>query len=159
MTPADWPGVASIYRQGIDTGDATFEAAVPTWEAWDASHKPRCRLVAEAEGDVVGFAALNAVSQRAVYAGVAEVMIYVAEHARGRGVGRTLLSALIRCSEADGIWSLQAGVFPENKPSVAVHRAAGFRVLGTRERIGRGPDGRWRDVVILERRSRVVGGR
>jgi len=157
MESADWPAVASIYRQGIETGDATFETEVPSWEAWDAARLETCRLVAEADGRVAGFAALSPTSYRPVYAGVAEVMVYVAAEVRGRGVGRLLLDALVQRSEDAGIWTLQAGIFPENEASIAVHRASGFRVLGTRIRPGRAVDGRWRDVVLLERRSTVVG--
>lgn len=157
MSAGDWPVVADIYAQGIATGDATFETSVPSREAWDAARRPDCRLVAEVEGAVVGFAALSATSYRPVYAGVAEVMVYVAERARGRGVGRRLLDALVASAEDAGVWTLQAGIFPENGASIAIHRSAGFRVLGTRERLGRAADGRWRDVVLMERRSPRVG--
>lgn len=157
LRAADWPAVAEIYRQGIDTGDATFETVVPPWSDWTAARRSDCRLVAEMEGEVVAFAALSPVSYRAVYAGVAEVMVYVADAWRGRGVGGRLLGALVVRSEAAGVWTLQASIFPENEASIAIHRAAGFRVSGTRERVGRGPDGRWRDVTLMERRSPVVG--
>lgn len=157
LTADDWPVVAEIYRQGIATGDATFETTVPTWEEWDASRTPVARLVAESTGGVEGFAAVSAVSRRAVYAGVAEVMVYVADGARGRGVGRQLLEALVEATEVAGIWTLQAGIFPENRASIAIHEKLGFRVVGVRERLGRFHDGRWRDVVLMERRSRVVG--
>jgi phosphinothricin acetyltransferase len=157
MDPTDWSAVASIYRRGIETGDATFETEVPPWTAWDAARLSVCRLVAEVDGGVVGFAALSPTSYRPVYAGVAEVMVYVAADLRGRGVGRLLLDALVERSEEAGIWTLQAGIFPENQASIALHRASGFRVVGTRIRPGRAADGRWRDVVLLERRSDVVG--
>jgi len=157
MAHEDWPAVASIYRQGIATGDATFETEVPSWEAWNAARLPLCRLVAESGDEVVGFAALSPTSHRAVYAGVAEVMVYVAEDVRGRGVGRRLLDALVARAEEAGVWTLQAGIFPENRASIAIHAAVGFRVLGTRERLGRAADGRWRDVVFMERRSDAVG--
>jgi phosphinothricin acetyltransferase len=157
MVPTDWPAVASIYLQGIATGDATFETEVPSWEAWDAARLPGCRLVAEVEGRVAGFATLSPVSRRAVYAGVAEVMVYVAEDTRGRGVGRRLLDALVESAEEAGLWTLQAGIFPENRASIAIHLAADFRILGTWRRLGRATDGRWRDVVLMERRSNVVG--
>ncbi len=157
LSPDDWPAVARIYRQGIATGDATFEASGPTWEAWDQGRLATCRIVAEVDSAVVGFAALSPTSKRAVYAGVAEVMVYVAEGQRGRGVGRRLLDALVRASEDAGVWTLQAGIFPENRASVALHLDLGFRIVGTRERVGRMADGRWRDVTLLERRSRVAG--
>lgn len=156
MTPSDWPAVAEIYAQGIATGNATFETAVPTWEQWDAAHLRGHRLVArEPDGTVLGWAALAPVSDRCAYAGVAENSVYVAEHARGRGVGRLLLDELVAGAERAGIWTVQTGVFPENQASLAVHAASGFRVVGVRERLGKLHD-RWRDVVMLERRSPVV---
>ncbi|MBF9068220.1 GNAT family N-acetyltransferase [Streptacidiphilus fuscans] len=153
--------VLDVYRQGIETGNATFETEVPTWEAFDRGRLPAHRLVAvdddpKAAATVLGWAATSAVSSRPVYAGVLEVGIYVRADARGRGVGRALLAALIASTEAAGVWTLQAGIFPENTASLALHTAAGFRVVGTRERIGRTPEGRWRDVTMLERRSRQV---
>jgi L-amino acid N-acyltransferase YncA len=151
----DWPAVAAVYEEGIRTRLATFETAAPTWADWDASHLPAHRLVAEQDGDVVGWAALGPVSGRCVYAGVTENSVYVAERARGRGVGRELLAALVRGADLDGIWTIQAGVFPENRASLALHRVCGFRVVGVRERLGK-LDGTWRDVVLLERRSPVV---
>jgi L-amino acid N-acyltransferase YncA len=156
MRAGDWPAVAEIYAQGIATGDATFETDVPTWDRWDAVHLPGHRLVAELDGAVVGWTAVSAVSGRCVYAGVVEHSVYVAESARGRGVGRRLLAALTESTESAGIWTIQTGIFPENEPSLALHRAAGFRVLGVRERPGQ-LHGRWRDVVLLERRSAVAG--
>jgi L-amino acid N-acyltransferase YncA len=152
----DWPAVREIYQQGIDTGHATFETAVKGWPAWDAYILPRCRLVAEKEGRVIGWAALSPVSRRKVYAGVAEVSIYVAGDQQGQGVGTLLLTALVEASEDAGIWTLQAGIFPENEASVALHQKCGFRVVGRREKIGQ-MGGRWRDVLLLERRSRIVG--
>jgi L-amino acid N-acyltransferase YncA len=154
MRDDDWPVVARIYEEGIATGDATFETAVPSWEAWDAAHGP-VRLVAEHRDEVVGWAALAPVSRRPAYAGVAEVSVYVAAAARGAGVGRGLLAALVEASEPAGYWTLQAGVFPNNTASLALHAAAGFRVVGRRERIG-ARDGVWRDVILLERRSATV---
>jgi L-amino acid N-acyltransferase YncA len=151
MTAADWPTVRSIYLEGIATGDATFETAAPEWERWDAAHLKSCRLVARVDNEVAAWAALSPVSARAVYAGVAEVSIYVAQRARGKGLGAALLRALVAESEANGVWTLQAGIFPENTASIALHRPAGFRIVGTRERIGC-MDGRWRDVVLMERR-------
>ena len=157
MSPADWPTVRAIYLEGIATGNATFEQAAPEWEKWDSGHLRDARIVARSDaGDVLGWAALSAVSGRCVYAGVAEVSIYVAERARGRGVGRQLMTRLVAESETAGIWTLQAGIFPENSASIALHQSAGFRVVGQRERIGQ-VNGRWRDVVLMERRSAVVG--
>ena len=157
MTSADWPSVAEIYEQGIESGDATFETEVPAWQAWDAARSPECRIVAEADGEVVGCAGLSPVSERPVYAGVREVMIYVRASARGRGVGGKLLNRLVEETERAGIWTLQAGVFPENAASIRIFEKCGFRVLGTHERLGRFHDGRWRDVVLMERRSEVAG--
>lgn len=157
MQVEDWPRVAAIYAEGMATGLATFETAVPDWPAWDSNHLPACRLVVrEDDGGVMGWAALTPVSGRCVYAGVAEVSVYVTAAARGRGLGRALLQALVGASEAEGIWTLQAGIFPENEASLAIHQQCGFRVVGRRERLGQ-MDGRWRDVLLLERRSRVVG--
>jgi L-amino acid N-acyltransferase YncA len=156
MTAADWPTVRTIYEQGVATGHATFQTVAPAWDAWDAAHLPSCRLVARLDGRVIGWAALSPVSSRAVYAGVAEVSVYVAADARGRGVGRALLQALVTTSEDDGRWTLQAGIFPENVASVHLHEQCGFRVVGRRERIG-ALAGVWRDVLLLERRSALVG--
>ena len=156
MSPEDWNSVRLIYLEGIDTGNATFARVAPEWTEWDQSHLDICRLVARSGTEVLGWAALSPVSRRAVYAGVAEVSIYVAARARGRGVGRRLLAALVEASEATGIWTLQAGIFPENEASIRLHKSAGFRVVGIRERIG-AMNGRWRDVVLLERRSAVAG--
>ena len=157
LAPSDWPAVARIYREGIESGNATFETQVPSWEAWDAARSPDCRLVAEAEGGVVGFAALSPVSRRCVYGGVREAMIYVAAASRGLGVGGRLLERLVAASEAGGVWTLQAGIFPENNASIRIFEKAGFEILGTHRRLGRFHDGRWRDVVFMERRSRVAG--
>src|SRR5215208_1794470 len=157
MLPGHWPAVRAVYLEGVASGDATFETEAPGWERWDASHLRACRLVAVASGErVAGWAALSPVSAREVYAGVAEVSVYVGAEFRGRGVGRALLSALVQASESEGIWTLQAGIFPENTASVALHESCGFREVGRRERVGR-LAGRWRDTVLLERRSRTVG--
>lgn len=156
MRPADWESVQAIYADGIATRQATFELEPPSWEAWDASHLPYARLVARKHEEVVGWAALGPVSRRQAYAGVAEVSVYVAQHHRGMGVGRRLLEALIPLSEQNGIWSLQAVMFPENAGSLALHRRCGFREVGRRERIGR-LDQVWRDTVLLERRSQRIG--
>jgi phosphinothricin acetyltransferase len=155
MRREDWDAVARILAEGIATGQATFETEVPAWEAWDRSHLPAHRLVAAEDGRVLGWAALAPVSPRPVYAGVAEVSVYVAADARGRGVGAALLDALVRSSEHVGIWTLQAGIFPENDASLRLHRSAGFRVVGRRERLGR-LHGTWRDVLLVERRSPVA---
>ncbi len=156
MTRADWPAVRAIYEEGIATGKATFETEAPDWPAWDRAHRPECRLVARLDGDLVGWAALTPYSPRPVYAGVAEVSVYVADRVRARGIGRTLLEAVVAASEEAGIWTLQAGVLAENEASIRLHTAAGFRVVGLRERLA-ARDGVWRDVVLLERRSRTVG--
>jgi L-amino acid N-acyltransferase YncA len=156
MTEQDWPSVRAIYLQGIATGNATFEQSAPEWKEWDERHLPSCRLVARMEDKIVGWAALSAVSSRCVYGGVAEVSIYVAEGTRGRGVGRRLLGALVDASEQNGIWMLQAGIFPENQASIRLHQQAGFRIVGRRERLGC-MNGRWRDIVLMERRSALVG--
>lgn len=156
LLPEHWPAVRTIYEEGIATGDATFETSAPAWEVWDASHLPFARVVAQENGEVLGWGALSGVSDRCAYSGVAEVSIYVTASARGRGVGYALLAALIEESEANGIWTLTAGIFPENVASVRLHEKAGFRVLGVREQIGK-LKGRWRDALLLERRSRVVG--
>lgn len=155
MTPQDWPSVARIYAEGIATRDATFETTVPAWADWDAAHTVEHRWVADA-GEVRGWVACSRVSSRCVYAGVLELSVYVAEAARGRGVGSALLAALVRSTEAAGVWTLETGIFPENTASLALHARHGFRVIGTRERVGQ-MDGTWRDVVLLERRSPVVG--
>lgn len=160
MRDADADSVLAIYGEGIETGHATFQERTPDWTAWDAGHIPPCRLVAEIADGIVGWAALSAVSARPVYRGVREVSVYVAARARGQGVGRELMAALVVESERHGIWTLQAGIFPENEASVALHRDAGFRIVGTRERLGLmtcGPQaGRWRDVLLLERRSDLI---
>jgi L-amino acid N-acyltransferase YncA len=157
MTAAHAEQVLAIYQAGIDEGDATFETAAPPWAAFDSGKLAEHRFVAldPPEGRVLGWVAVSAVSARSAYAGVVEHSVYVHPGARGRGVARALLAELIASSEAAGIWTLQSGVFPENTASIALHRAAGFRVIGTRERVGR-HHGRWRDVVLLERRSPVV---
>ena len=174
LRPEDWSAVREIYREGIATGNATFETELPTWEKWDSAHRQDCRFVAsertdqdaESAGAVnrhdknarLGFAALSSVSTRAVYAGVAEVSVYVAASARGRGIGKALLQALVRDSETHGIWTLQAGIFPENVASIALHKRCGFREVGARHRIGKLGE-TWRDVLLLERRSSTVGSK
>ncbi len=156
LVPGDWDDVARIYADGIASGLATFETDVPAWADWDRAHVARHRLVARADGVTVGWAALAPVSARPVYAGVAEVSVYVAAAARGRGVGTALLAELVASSEAAGVWTLEAGILPENEASVRMHERCGFRVVGRRERLGR-MRGVWRDVLLLERRSPVAG--
>jgi L-amino acid N-acyltransferase YncA len=159
MTADDWPAVRRIYAEGIATGDATLEREAPDWNHFDRSHPSVCRLVARDApgGPIVGWTALGQYSARKVYSGVAWESIYVAEEARGRGVGRALLDALILESEAAGFWTLFAGVMAENKASLALHEAAGFRRVGVQHGMGQDARGRWRDVVLLERRSPTVG--
>jgi L-amino acid N-acyltransferase YncA len=156
MTADDWAAVRRIYEEGIATGHATFQTSAPSWEEWNADHLSACRLVAEDDGRIVGWAALTKVSGRCVYAGVAEISVYVSSSARGRGVGRELLAELVRESEQNGLWTLQAGIFPENAASVAIHERCGFRIVGRRQRLGK-MNGAWRDVLLLERRSATVG--
>jgi L-amino acid N-acyltransferase YncA len=155
LRPLDWPEVVEIYADGIATGVATFEVAPPSWERWDAAH-PSIRVVAAVDGRIAGFCALSPVSDRRCYRGVAEESVYVASWAQGRGLGRALLDEAIARSEAAGIWTLEAGIFPENKPSLRLHLGCGFRLVGVRERLGE-VDGLWRDVLLLERRSEVIG--
>jgi L-amino acid N-acyltransferase YncA len=156
MIEAHAAAVLRIYQAGIDSGNATFETVAPSWNDFDTRFRPDVRFVALSSAEsVLGWVALSPVSARRAYAGVAEVSVYVAPDAAGRGVGRALMAEAIEASEAAGIWTLQAGIFPENTASLALHRAVGFRTVGIRERIGR-RDGRWRDVVLLERRSAKV---
>ena len=155
LRPGDWAEVARIYAEGIATGNATFETEVPSWAAWDAAHLAGHRFLAERDGRAVGWIALSPASRRPCYAGVAEISVYVAEVARGNGVGTELLAAVVAGAERDGLWTLQTSVFPENEPSLALLRRFGFRTVGTRERIGR-LHGVWRDTVLVERRSEVV---
>jgi len=152
LEPAHWEQVRQIYLAGVRTGQATFETEAPSWEKWDAGHLPFARLLATSRGVVKGWAALSPVSARQVYAGVAEASVYMVEGCRGLGLGRALLEQLIDESEKNGIWTLQASIFPENEASVALHKSCGFREVGVRERIGR-LNGFWRDTVLLERRS------
>lgn len=175
MTAADWPSVARIYRAGIDSGDATFERYVPSWEDWSRARLPAPRLLArgavagspdgksrdsepeDGADEARGWAALSPVSSREVYRGVGSVSIYVDPAYARRGIGRALLNALVEESERAGLWTLEAGIFPENQASVALHRACGFELVGVRRRVGQMPDGRWRDVALYERRSTTVG--
>jgi L-amino acid N-acyltransferase YncA len=156
MEPHHWNEVRRIYEEGLSTGNATFQTSAPEWEEWDKAHIESSRLIALDNGQMVGWTALTPVSSRCVYGGVAEVSIYVADSARGKGVGKILLKELIASSEAGNFWTLQAGVFPENIASIKIHEASGFRVIGKREKIGQ-MDGIWRDTILLERRSKTVG--
>jgi L-amino acid N-acyltransferase YncA len=157
MLPQDWQTVAHIYEEGIATGNATFQKDIPTWEEWDGSHLKKCRFIAQdTEGGILGWAALTPVSGRCVYAGVAEVSVYVSPQYHRQGVGKMLMQHLIDSSESDGFWTLQAGIFKENIGSVRLHESVGFRIIGLREKIGQ-LDGVWRDTLLLERRSEKVG--
>ena len=151
LEPEDYPAVANVFAEGISTGRATFETRVPTWEEWDAAHLSEHRFVAELDGELAGWVAVVPFSRRAVYRGVGEESVYVAERARGRGVGRALLEAVIESARNGELWTLQAGIFPDNVASLELHRRLGFREVGVRERIGQ-LDGAWRDVVLLELR-------
>ena len=152
MRTEDWPAVKAIYEQGIATKNATFDTEAPAWEDWDAGHLAGPRLVAERDGSIVAWAALSPTSHRAAYAGVVEGSIYVDETARGQGIGRELLGALVAQADVAGIWTVQTSIFAENTASLALHQACGFRVVGVRERIGQ-MDGVWRDTVLMERRA------
>ena len=156
LLPAHWDVVKKIYEEGIATGNATFQTSAPSWEEWDAAHSAKPRLIAIENDEILGWAAITPVSGRCVYAGVGEVSVYVSTKARGKGIGKKLLQNLIQESEKENFWTLQAGIFPENKASLAIHEACGFRVIGTRERIGK-MNGVWRDTVLLERRSNKTG--
>ncbi len=156
MCESHWPEVAQVYKQGIITGFATFEKEVPSYEQWNKNHLSNCRIVAYRDDKIIGWAALSPVSGRSVYRGVAEVSVYVAESERGSGVGRLLMEELITSSEKEGFWTLQSGIFPENKNSIKLHEKTGFRFIGKREKIGR-LDGIWKDNLLFERRSEIVG--
>jgi phosphinothricin acetyltransferase len=156
IEPSDWQAVAYIYKLGIDTGIATFENIIPSWEKWDQSHLKTCRLAAWLDNTLVGWAALSPVSDRGVYGGVAEVSVYVDSNHSGKGIGTELLENLIIASENEGIWTLQAGIFRENEVSIRLHKKVGFREIGYREKVGKKNE-IWYDNVILERRSKIVG--
>ena len=156
MTVTDWPDVCSIYEEGIATGNATFDHFAPTWEQWDRTHLPAGRLVARENGKITGWAALTRVSQRPCYAGVAELSVYVASWARSQRIGSSLMKAAIESSEEAGIWTLQGSIFPENPASLRLCESHGFRLVGYRERVGRLKD-EWRDTILVERRSPIVG--
>jgi phosphinothricin acetyltransferase len=153
---SDFPSVKDIYQQGIDSGDATFQEQAKDYDDWNESLLPNCRLVAENNRQIIGWAALSSASNRCVYSGIAEVSVYVSSNSQGSGVGNSLLESLIKASEEQGIWTLQAGIFPENKASIHIHSKNGFKVLGIRDKLGQ-MDGIWRDIVFMERRSKVVG--
>lgn len=157
IQPSDWQLIAAIYKLGIETGYATFETKIPSWKQWNETHIKTCRLAAWLENKIVGWAALSPVSNRWVYRGVAEVSVYVDTHYSGKGVGTMLLQKLIRESEKAGFWTLQSGVFPENKASIKLHKKLGFREIGYREKIGKLKNGTWLDNIILERRSKIIG--
>ncbi|MDD2611641.1 MAG: N-acetyltransferase family protein [Bacteroidales bacterium] len=156
MTADSWTDVARIYETGIATKNATFERQAPDWDSWNNAHRKDCRLIALIKDKIVGWAALSNVSNRCVYSGVAEVSIYIDTDFRGKGIGDRLITELIKESESTGIWTLQAGVFPENTGSIRLHEKHGFRIIGKKERIGK-MDDTWRDVLQLERRSKIVG--
>jgi L-amino acid N-acyltransferase YncA len=156
MTDKSWTDVARIYESGIATKNATFQTEAPDWNSWDNAHRKDCRLIATIDNKIIGWAALSNVSSRCVYSGVAEVSVYVDTDYRGKGVGDKLMDSLITESELNGIWTLQAGIFPENIGSLKLHHKHGFRTIGIKERIGK-MDKTWRDVAMLERRSKVLG--
>ena len=156
MLPTHWESVKQIYAEGIATGYATFQTGIPSWDEWNEAHVKNSRLIAIENEAILGWAALTPVSGRCVYAGVGEVSVYVSEKARGKGIGKLLLNALINESEKNNFWTLQAGIFPENIASVKIHEACGFRIIGAREKIGQS-NGLWRDTLLLERRSTIVG--
>ncbi|MEN8790223.1 MAG: N-acetyltransferase family protein [Flavobacteriaceae bacterium] len=156
MIPSDWPAVSEIYGQGIETGFATFETEIPSYDTWNQNHLPSCRLVAERGEILAGWAALSPVSGRCVYGGVGEISVYVGKEHRGFGIGKLLLKHLILESEKQGLWTLQAGIFPENKASIKLHEIVGFRKIGFREKVGK-LHGVWKDNLLFERRSKKVG--
>lgn len=151
-----YPGISNIYLQGIATGHATFQTDAPSWEDWDKSHLQCCRIAAFENSEIAGWAALSPVSSRCVYAGVGEVSIYINEKYQGKGMGKMLLLKLIDESEKEGLWTLQAGIFPENKGSIKLHEQCGFRQIGYREKVGN-MNGIWRDTILMERRSKITG--
>ena len=157
MNSQDWLRVAEIYEAGIKTELSTFQSEVPSWEDWDSGHLSSCRIVALAEEKVVGWAALSAFSPREVFRGVAEESVYIAEEFKGRGIGKMLMNCLIEESEKAGFWTLMARIISENNASIELHKKCGFREVGYREKIGRMKNGRWHDVVVMERRSKKVG--
>ena len=157
MVQEDWENVAKIYLEGINTGKATFQTDVPDWKNWNNSHIKTCRLVARLGNKVLGWGALSPTSSRCVYAGVAEVSIYIGEEYSGQGVGTAILTALIKVSEDEGFWTLQSGIIKENINSIALHKKCGFREIGIREKVAKMSNGKWHDVVLMERRSKIIG--
>lgn len=157
MTQFDWQQVACIYLEGINTGKATFQTEVPTWEEWNNGHVTSCRLVIRSGDNILGWGALSPTSSRCVYTGVAEVSIYIGEKYRGLGLGKVLLEDLVRLSEENGFWTLQSGIIKENISSIILHEKCGFRELGIREKVAKMNNGKWHDVVLMERRSKIVG--
>ena len=156
LEPLHWNEVRRIYEEGLYTGNATFQTSAPEWDEWDKTHLQTGRLIAIENEKIIGWAALTPVSGRCVYGGVAEISVYVSENARGKGVGKELLKSLIENSEANGFWTLQAGIFPENVASIKIHEATGFRIIKKKKKIGK-MNGHWRDTILLERRSQTVG--
>lgn len=157
MMKEDWESVAKIYAEGISTGKATFQNDIPSWESWNNSHIESCRLVARLNNQILGWGALSPTSSRCVYAGVAEVSIYIREEYRGQNIGTAILTNLVKLSEEDGLWTLQSAIIKENTSSIALHKKCGFREIGVRERIGKMNNGKWHDVILMERRSKIVG--
>lgn len=157
MKEEDWKAVSRIYLEGINTGKATFQTEIPSFEDWDKGHMKICRLVACSENDILGWAALSPTSSRCVYRGVAELSLYIGEAYRKLGVGTKLLEHLIKLSEEQGIWTLQSGIIGENEGSIALHKKCGFREIGIREKVGKMGDGVWHDVLLMEKRSKLVG--
>jgi phosphinothricin acetyltransferase len=157
MRPGHWPAVRAIYAAGIATGNATLEREAPEWDAWDAGHRADCRLVAVDGDRVLGWVALSPYSARRVYEGVAWLSVFIAPDAQGRGIGRALVEAAVEASEAAGVWTVMVGILPENAASLTLHERVGFRRIGVQRRVGQDASGRWRDVVLMERRSTTVG--
>ena len=157
MSQDDWEQVADIYLEGINTGKATFQTEVPTWKDWNNGHVNSCRLVIRSGNNVLGWGALSPTSSRCVYAGVAEVSIYMGGKYRGRGIGTVILQNLIKLSEENGLWTLQSGIIKENTSSIELHEKCGFREIGIREKVAKMKNGKWHDVVLMERRSKIVG--
>ncbi len=157
MTKADWQGVVKVYSEGINTGKATFQTELPNLDQWDHGHIKTCRLVARLGKKVLGWCALSPTSSRCVYAGVGEVSIYIGEEYRGKGIGKELLTNLVKLSEENGFWTLQSGIIKENVGSIALHKSCGFREIGIREKISKMSNGEWHDVILMERRSKSIG--